>query len=658
MHFLTPFTQIVKYYSPDGKGVYAKPHTDALPDGWGEPRRDDSGAVIYPGTPGGPHNRTLIAEKDGVYAATSSKYMQKAGCITWWGDYRYPLAPEKGRHVLSYNGPRLRYFRENDFTYGSTEAHNEIYYAGSYAAVAPGPVLGACMRKLTFVDPLDGVSKEDWFIFAAVYRNGQDEFYRKRWGLRLTRPDIMNDAVRAAAMEMYNIPNRPYGWDLIGTYARPSSEYISPETPWFFNKSGTAAACVRRKRITFDNGSGTDVTEDQFERRTAVITSTRASVLNLGVSPPMEYVEKIKKLHPAPYTSVDSQGHTHQWQEDHVTVDITLRGEHWVMCDYLDDVLHWGKVKYEMLRLQASYYTEGIDPVDYVVTYNGSPYNISNNGMRVGPYWHDYNKYGYINPTYVPQQADHEASDWIDITELVRLYYGPEGSEEDFYISLHEYASGSETEWAGRTDSDDTVLYFYTFFTRFIRSMFDIRDLALLSAAQLTYGLLLDNSTVSTVTTEVNETLYTSDNLPDGEAYYSVKETISGLVEFGWPWQDMETWPETIDEIISIQTYTGAWPKDNNTGDVSKPGNKTFYDPAFEHAIWDWPTIGQLLYGANNDAPSGNGVRTETQTLCFSVEIPDLGNPGKFVILSDHKPGGSVESLVGFGKKFYPVGTC
>lgn len=674
MFYVNPFSRPTKWFAPDGKGVYALPHSTAAPEGWGEPRRDANGDPITPGTAGGDHPHTLIHKKEGTYKGLSSKYLQKSGNITWWGKFIDPAHESKGRHVLSYYGPKLRYFRELGRDYGSSAAHNEIYYKGGYASVAPGPVLGACIRFAPYTDPETGqTNQEQPYLYVAVYQGGQDKFYRKRWAYQTIPPHKFTDADRAREMALFDDAERPLGWELIGTFARPSAEHYKPETPWFFNESGTEALNMRRKKVTFDNGSGTNVTEETFDRLAATISHTGVSVANLGNLPAMEYEEVIAKTSHATddpasdFISTDFYGYTHYWVTNKVQVDIQLQGEQYVMCDFIGDTRYWGKVKYDIIRQQISYFAFGADDIGpsrsdpnnwvYNIPGQGST-NIANTNQITGQYYEDIRLYNYDDPTYVAQQDDGHASDWVLTREQVRLYYGPEGDEEDFYIDLHTFNSGTSDEWAGHPkQSTNPRLFFYEFNTRYLRGLFDIRDLAAFAYNKHRYGLWqTPTSTVST-TTEHTNTLYSTENLA-GEKFTSTQQSGSGAIEFGWLHSTMTTWADTIDETIVRTTYNGTYSTDNANAELFDPGSQTFYTDGPGDFLTPLPTLEDLLYSEDNADCKGNGVRTERQELGLAVEVPNVETPGQYVVVSDHKPGGAMDSIIGFGEKFYPVGAC
>jgi len=120
----------------------------------------------------------------------------------------------------------------------------------------------------------------------------------------------------------------------------------------------------------------------------------------------------------------------------------------------------------------------------------------------------------------------------------------------------------------------------------------------------------------------------------------------------------MDTWPQTINVTLNRTSYEGKWPSDNHTGAVQVPGNKTFYagDTTGNYAL-NWPTIPELLWGTLTLC-KGNGVVTDLEEVGFSMEVPNPEKEGEYVVVSDMVKAGKPETVVGYGEKFYPVGTC
>lgn len=656
--FYSPLSSPLGWFLPDGKGIYTRPASTDAPDGWGEPRWDTSvtpNVPIVPGTPGGPFERVLLKKTSTTYKSSPSRYFQKSGNIYWTGEYRKPGSTAKGRYCLSYAGPKLRYFKEEGFSYGDTPDHNEIYILGQYAAVAPFPVTGACMRKLDYTDRVTGEITQEWYIIASMSTEGRDVFYRKLWKGPISVGN-MSDEVREYEMKLYSEEDEIYyGWEPMGSFPKMADAY-SPETPWFFNRSGTEAVTVRRTKKTFNNGSAS-TEEDYYVRLQATVGEKSVTFTTLGNNPPMTYKEIHKKVHPDVYEYTDSQGYPHTWQEDHVFVTIELTGEQYVFGDYKGDTLYWAKMKYDILRKQEHYFTEGLDPQPYPV--NPPPRtDISNKtyGRYEGPYIYEADCWSNVDPNYVPSKADHNESRWISIVEDVFLFYGPVGNEEENRIDLHYYRDYTSDEWAGNPyQSTNPYLYAMEFSTRYPQGVFDIRWLGFIAKDYRRYSLNTSYNIYDRVTQDKHRLYSDSDNA--GKDLRS--DTSSAVITFsvGWSRSTMLSLPAAYDQTLTRTTYIGKWIPGNHYGAEKAPGSKTFYSgDNGGDVVADWPTIQDLLTGSKNDC-KGNGVVDEFHTIAYSIEAQGAAE-GQFVLLSNVEGVGAFEGLIGYGTTFYPLGVC
>lgn len=712
--YVNPFSTAIRWSAPDGKGVYCAPHTASNPDGWGEPRKAEDGTPISPGTVGGPHARGYIHKEDDAFDAASRRYHQKAGNITWWGKDRDGTKPEKGKHVLSYHGPRLRYFREAAFRYGDSPDHNEIYYQGAYAAIAPAPVLGACIRLVDYTDPVSGaIEKDVAYIYAFVSAPGsegkEDRLYRKRWGYRRRVPYKYDDAYRQAEMALHDPQEAPRGWELLGTYPKPTSEHINPDTPWFFNESGTEALCMRSKEFEFDNGGGVNVTERVLERWVATINEIDFTIANLNNLPPFEYSEEIDGAS-AELEFPDSGGNNHFWRQDSMKVLIGFQGEQYICCDYVADQRYWGKIQYDIQRYMAGYYTVGVD-----FLYNGNVQTYSapvseggtgaNNSTFVDGYnyWEEY-IYENIIPTV---EGNGHTGQWVKFQDKITLFYGPEGdaTEEEHSIELFVNNTGTSLEWAGfPKDDSDQYVHFYEYFTRYPRGLFDMRGAPVLFTKTLhEYALRIGDFgtaefTQYTSTEKHQDVLHTKAeaaglalgvaipsrpnvSIQAGWIEYPENETSGTAMPPHWtrsaltseesatnPGYYSKSWHahlEPFTEDIFRTTYTGQVPEVNLNEEISIPGSATFYDGEPDAGLSIYakvkefpPSIDELLHGAEAADCKGNGVRTEFEHVGIAVEVPVPDSPGAFSVVSYHDPGGEIAELFGFGELFYPVGAC
>lgn len=642
----SPFSRPTRFELPSGKGIYLHPTGPEAPSGWGEPRYTPEGVKIVPGTPGGPSSNVLLKD-DGTIA--SNNYHQRSGCITWWGKLVDPVIPAKGRHVLSYNGSRNRYFRDPLFTYGANETHNEIYYKGAYATVAPAPVLGACFRDFPFVDMLGETTVVTWIV-AAVYEAGEDRFYRKVFR-GVTKADGMTDAIREQSMRKYDYLDAPEGWIFMGSFPRQGTAY-APDTPWFFNESGTEASCMRRVALTFNNG-GTpgEVTEDKYDRYQASIGANTVTVQNLGNLQPMEYLEDYEKIRSETYISTDADGNHHEWQEDHIRIDITLDGEQNVLCDYRGDDLVVGRMVYNTAMSQLQFWSLGIDPNPYFGDVNPQEENISNEGSRAGPLPYP--------PDYIPEPGDHYPTQWLGYQAAVRLFIGPASAPDEVEVAMFVYRTGTSDEWAGHPRQDNNpFLYFYSLGTRYVRGGMDARDFFMVAQDRHVYALRVGATSTHNRNDKKTEAAFFSENF-EGRTYRSINTPSSGVYDIGFTNAMMDEWPENFANTLSRQTYIGAWVSGNYAGEIQEPGSKTYF---FNDALGDtsagWPTIPELVDNLAISTTQGNGVRTETGRWAFSIEIPDGGSGSGTVLLSDTTDQVTLNQYVGYGAKFFPLGAA
>lgn len=157
------------------------------------------------------YNQWRLSKRTGV----------QAGNIDWKGWY------ENGKPtvVLSWMGPSSRYFPETSPAASGPTFTNYVYQGGEVYAAAPFPVLGAAISK--------DASGREWLV--VICKNGStDMVYR--------RPNK-----KSASMDLYDPVYAPEGWRLMGVFPARAGQ-LEPDTPWFFNGSGTEAQTMRRAR--------------------------------------------------------------------------------------------------------------------------------------------------------------------------------------------------------------------------------------------------------------------------------------------------------------------------------------------------------------------------------------------------------------------------
>lgn len=150
-------------------------------------------------------NEWRLSEKQGVIA----------GNIDWKGWY----SDGKPAKILSWKGPRSRYFPDSGSPFSA-----EVYQNGELFARAPKPVVGAALSR----DP-QGV---EWLIVITKdHATLSDVVYR--------RPNKKSDSTG-----LHNATN-PDGWRQIGRFDHGWRKFHDIDVPWFFNGNGTTAQTMR-----------------------------------------------------------------------------------------------------------------------------------------------------------------------------------------------------------------------------------------------------------------------------------------------------------------------------------------------------------------------------------------------------------------------------
>lgn len=196
----------------------------------------------------------VILHKDskGIWKATKSKIRTKFGNISWRGPKKKE-GKEYPRWVLSYHGPQGRSIPCPYFTYGDDERHRNVYMGGGIVGIAPGPVLGACLREV----------EEVRYLVVICRTSGVERVISRK----LPRPVFSDDDKALAELAKFSEdPSDVNGWSELGQIEIDGS-YMPPDTPWFFNESGTEAQCMRRKEKTgvFNGVERAEIAADRFK---------------------------------------------------------------------------------------------------------------------------------------------------------------------------------------------------------------------------------------------------------------------------------------------------------------------------------------------------------------------------------------------------------
>jgi hypothetical protein len=644
--YLTPFSTPVEYSAPDGKGIYTTHEPKELP--------------AKPPAPGAVVTRALIGTDGEVY---STPYQQLAGNISWWGPLYDPAKPDKGRRVLSYAGPKLRYFLQPDFNYGDVLTHNEVYYHGGCVGIAPGPVLGACLRLMDYYDPIERTTTELWHLLVISYSGGVDSLHKRLLSSTI-RSDKLNDDLRVAGMGLYHAEDNPNGWLLLGTFPRQGDNFFPPETPWFFNQSGTAAVCMRREAFSFNNG-GADVIEDKLHRLTCTVSGGNSAVFgNAGNLPPYEH----KEIHKQEMIRIFVEDPhppalQHSWEHYQTQAGMVISGEQNVFSDFLEDEEWTAKVKYYGWRNHTHFISKGIDdPANFPdnETSCNTDYwtNTYSSLVRSSP--KTFSSFVYVpDPVPIEYGEDSRPSPWFGSSGNVIMYIGPPSSPEYSSIALYQQESGTSTEFDGHPkQADDPWFYYYKFTTNTMRGAMDIRNVLLLVSENYTYSTRNGNGMIRV---EQNKSvLYTPDNTGEGDTLKNItKPPVNGYFNFGWPLELMLGWgSDAFDETLTRTTYKGLWATDNREGELQVPGSLNFYADTLGDLSKGWPLLPDMLYGAVSSACRGNGVLTEFGAWAIDVEVPTVEGGDSYVVVSKTSWGGALPAYTKFSPPAYPLGTC
>lgn len=379
---ISPISNTIEYDPGAKHGFYTYPKNSDNQSGWGKPYRDEKGKPIpKPGTSGSKDPIKFIYRKSnkGDWKCSNSPGSQSYGNIDWKGKTIADGKP--GRYRLSYMGPGSRYFRDTEFNYGSKDLHNNINYEGYVVAIAPYPVLGACLNKVNEYDEETKKNEDHIYIICICKDQTKDKIYKRRLGLKYKSP--VTDEHRTKLMKLYDAVDNKDGWVLLHEQELAVDVGVGDctikeaHTPWFFNESGTEAQCIREFDIKFNNNAGgDDVTESGYARFIANIGMSTANIMQKTNEPPYNlvitvktgdepddwYTEKSTKLWEWwRNTTWDSATGKHWWHTYYMEVVMTMKGKQVVAVDYEGDneILVYARINY--VRWMKVFYFLGVD---------------------------------------------------------------------------------------------------------------------------------------------------------------------------------------------------------------------------------------------------------------------------------------------------------
>lgn len=390
-HIISPFSRVVKWFNKPLPSFYVFPHHDNYLSGWGKPYVDNlDNPLPEPGTPAGPDPLRKFG-----YDADTTSWEAKREPGDWvYGniDWRGPLLAGQGHPdftlKLSYHGPQTRYFASTNFIYGSESKHNEIYVRGSYADIAPHPVLGAAYWDYT--DPQTTITTEYIVVICKVGLEDRVYIREKRDPVG---PKVMTSSIRAERMEVYDPLLKLDGWREIlniGVQTYTGETATEPRTPWFFSQDGSEAQCMRNTLKTFNNGVTSVTEEGMFRYKIKLSTPTVATFTNLRNTSGYTYTfDTTKTSYPHIYARLQffdrddtypacemcevaatigcgeasPRPTEHYFAVDHIDQEVDQTGAYVVAIDYYqnDEIVVY--CKHDMYRNYEKYWRFNIDTV-------------------------------------------------------------------------------------------------------------------------------------------------------------------------------------------------------------------------------------------------------------------------------------------------------
>jgi len=169
-----------------------------------------------------------IIKREGKWELTD-RSNPRAGNIDWKGWY----VAGKATRVLSWHGPRSRYFAENLTPSNPYLFKDVIYEDGTILGYTPSPVLGAAVMQ--------DDSGAQWVIAICWPSSGLETVYQRPYKKNFDR-------------RLFDPINNPDGWKEI-TSVSVDSNLNQTVTPWFFNGSGSEAQTIRWEYEATTDGS-------------------------------------------------------------------------------------------------------------------------------------------------------------------------------------------------------------------------------------------------------------------------------------------------------------------------------------------------------------------------------------------------------------------
>ncbi len=654
-----PFSTITKYEEPVVDGFIGVPRSDINEPGWGQPLKDENGAPITPGTLGGPGQAAIVDKKKGTYRIRRSKTVQKFGEISWRGPKKSDK-PDAKRRIISYHGPSTRHFVTASFSYGSDPKHRNVYMEGGLIGIAPGPVLGGCLKSIS----------NKWYLLVVCLAPEGEIVLCRAAGA----PVYSDDESKLAKLSQFAGETYKDGWVKSGIVS-VDAEYRTPATPWFFNESGTEAQCIRQKtKEGVINGEPKEeLAGDRFK---LTFAGTAASLTPMGNLPAFEFEERGSIVNKGRWTSPpDNQGYPHVWDELSLQVFASCSGAQVVAVDYDGDEEILVKAEIQTSYGMYQDYMKGMDHELYSATPIGDPPTYRNNNSGgTSTSWATYSNPNNLGIDPTATVGNHEGACWFSGSAQTFLSFKKGGTE--YRISLEMSGTQTATQYAEMPPNpQDHTLFLRYYETQYVRFL-DVRAGGLVCTSMEQFDEWVTQGTITKSACETYDTDFSDDKLEtisEGQAVhefmtatYHAKlnrnsyqrpdrmwDVVSGVgsgSEAGWS-QEPWSWSAT--------TWVGDRPTNNDADEDTinaegKIGNlpiRSWFPRESPLYRKSWYGLKILYHDRNTESAAFCQREDKTFILSGALPHPDTGEPTSFLITHPKEMADVID-----GPVYYPIG--
>ncbi len=649
-HVVSPFSTPISYSAPTFRGFMGVARNNIHVPGWGEPYKTPEGVPITPGTFGGPNAASLVRKEKGVWKSKRNRRVQKFGEISWRGPLKDASKPNGNRQIISFHGPMTRHFATPSFVYGSDSKHRNVYMEGGLIGIAPGPVLGACLKS---------ISNKSYLIVVCLIA-GEETVLRRAAG----GPTYSEEEEAMTKLAQYASEDFPEGWKVVNTFS-VGDDYETPGTPWFFNESGTEAQCIRyiQKDGVFHGETKKERAGDRF--KLTVVDATSATLFPMGNLPAYKFKETGTHTDKGYWLSPpDSQGYPHKWHELNLNVRAECTGEQVVAVDYEGDTEILAKVVIDTRYSMDQDYMCGKDEDLYSgIPLGQEPYyrNWINNpvgyryanplklgvdptatvGNHEGRCWWAGGAHTYLSFTKgdTEYRLTLEVADTLTQEEYLELPHSPENNTiflrlyEMQYVRFLDMRAGglvcTRLESYEHWEEQDTV-------TQYAHETFDT------DFSDRFVNLILEGSKVHS---EITPTYHPRLARHPDYSMQATWEIVSGLGRPGTPGWTFGTWE------WEATTWIGARPTNNDDAQIGNlPVNAWFPEqsPLYKKS---WYGLKVLYHDKNTESAAFCQANDKAFILSGELPHPDTGEPTNFLVTVPE----DIQSAID-GPVFFPIG--